>query len=343
MGDFTPRVVVDAKIVAHASPRWRGAKSEVDRVDKNQQLSVGRGDAVKQLIEQKLRKALAGSDLTFNFDVTYPDETAIPDNTVVIGSSGRGQTETIVAAKGDKRSNDPNFLRADIRVRIAHELQESVPRRVLHRYEQSTRTRFWYVSVDAGVTVGAVASGSYLLVKLRNQYSQTAIGHAVVGGAGVGFTGIPKFDKFISASGSFGDETSFVTTNEVDFSVFDGIAIRHTSAKAGVFLGGELAWLTFYRLSPGAASINVSSVSLGGEFGASASTGNGVLWLDKVPPAYVIQTYPTTEFDLYKSQWLAEHKLSVFFPTGSTTTLLPTSVTELDKFLSKAAADIHGS
>jgi outer membrane protein OmpA-like peptidoglycan-associated protein len=345
MSDVTARLVADVQITAHASPRWRGAKSEQERIARNQELSLRRGDAVKRLLTERLREALRGTNIKFEYDVGYVDESAIPDQTVVVGSQGRGQSESIVAARGDKSNNDPNFRRVDIRVRIAHELQEQVPRRVVNHYKHPTRSQFWYVSVAAGVTAAAVASVSYLIVKLRNNWganNQTATGHAIIGGAGVGFTGIPKFNKVLAASASFGPEASFYTTYDVDFDVFDGIGIRYTSAKAGIYFGYERGYLTFYGLGSGAESIDVSGWSGGGEWGASMSTGNGVLWLESVPPNYEIRSYTTTEFDLHKSQWIVDHETSVYFMTDSAD-LLPDGTKELNAFVAKVVRDLRGS
>src|SRR5579863_2016118 len=118
MPSIAPRLVVNVEIVGQASPRWNGANSEADRVENNRRLSVARADAVKNVVEQTLRKALVGHDLTFKYDVSYPDDTDIPDHTVVIGSSGRGEWDSIVAAGGDKRNNDPKYRRVDVRIRI---------------------------------------------------------------------------------------------------------------------------------------------------------------------------------------------------------------------------------
>lgn len=313
MNDTTLRLVADVQIVGQASPRWRGAHSEADRIEKNQRLSENRAAAVKRVIEPTLKHALARMNQTFQYDVSYPDDSAIPDNTVVIGASGLGQSDAILAAHGDKRNNDPNFRRVDVRIRIAQQLQENVPRRVVSAYKQSTKTRFWYVSVAAGVTV---AAGSLLFVQLRNQYDQTATGQAIVGGAGIGFTAVPGFDKGAKGSASFGDETPFYTSVPVGFEAFDGAGIRYTSASVGLFVGYELDYLTFYRLGPGAAHLSVGGVNLGAQIGASAISGNGVLWLDHLPPDYVIKNYARTEFETYKSSWISDHKVSLFFPTG---------------------------
>ena len=339
MGSHDPQLVVDVQIEGQASPRWRGAASEAERIENNQRLSEARSNAVEKLTEQSLKNSLAPADLKFQYNLSYPDNASVPDQTVLINASGKGQSESLPAAHGDRRNNDPNFRRVDVRVRVAHRLQENIPRRVTHNYEQSTRTRFWYVSVAMGVSAADIAYAALLFVKLRNQYDQTAIGQALVGGAGVG-TGLPSFGKRIPhASAGFGGETSFYTDVPVDFSAFDGIGIRYTSASAGIFLGYKLSWLTFYGLGEGAASISMRGASLGAQFGGQLATGNGVLWLDSVPTGYVTQSYTQTEFDTYKSLWVTDHKAALYFATGSADVLADDRVT-LGNMLTQVAKDV---
>ena len=59
MNDITPRLVVDVQIVGQASPRWRGASSEADRIENNRRLSENRAAAVKAVVERTLKSALA--------------------------------------------------------------------------------------------------------------------------------------------------------------------------------------------------------------------------------------------------------------------------------------------
>jgi hypothetical protein len=206
---------------------------------------------------------------------------------------------------------------------------------------QSTKTTHWYVSVAAGVTVAKEASGSLLFVQLRNQYGQTAVGQAVVGGVGVGFTGVPGFDVGAKATASFGSETPFTTSYPVGFEAFDGVGVRYTSLSVGVFVGYELSYLTFYGLGPGAAALSVGGVNLGAQIGASGSIANGVLWLNNLPPNYLIKNYSRTDFDRYKSSWISEHKVSLFFPTESFELLVDDRV-KLGDALDMTVKDIVG-
>jgi hypothetical protein len=119
MGDMYKQIVVNCMITAHASPRWKGARSEQQRVANNEQLALQRAEAVKKIIEQKLRNKLQDYSLKFLFDQTVSDEDSLPDNSVVIGALGRGQRDSIVAAKGNRSSDDEFYRRVDIDVRIA--------------------------------------------------------------------------------------------------------------------------------------------------------------------------------------------------------------------------------
>jgi hypothetical protein len=151
MGDVYKKLVVNCMITAHASPRWRGARSEQQRVAKNEQLALQRAEAVKKVIEQKLRDKLIGYSLEFFFDQTVSDEDSLPNNSVVMGAISRGQRDSIVAANGDRSNDDELYRRVDIDVRIARKLNEEIPTEVVHRYKQPTKSRFWYVSASAGI------------------------------------------------------------------------------------------------------------------------------------------------------------------------------------------------
>jgi hypothetical protein len=341
MPNIQPRLVVNVEIVGQSSPRWQGANSEANRVENNRRLSEARADAVKNVVEKTLRKALVGRDLTFQYDVSYPDDTHIPDHTVVIGSSGRGQSDSIVAARGDKRNNDQKYRRVDVTIRIAQELQQNVPRRVESTMQHSAKTRNWFISVAAGVTVADVAAGSLLFVQLRNEYGQTASGQAIVGGVGFGATVIPGFDKGAKAGASFGDEAAFTTTDPVTFDAFDGAGLNYTSASAALYFGYEVDRLGFFNLGPGAMNISVGGPSVGAQLGASVMSGNGVLWLNNLPPNYVIKTYSHAAFDRIKLPWLGEHKVALFFATGSFDLLVDDRV-NLGDALDQTVKDIVG-
>jgi hypothetical protein len=341
VNDITPRLIVDVQIVGQASPRWQGANSEAQRIENNQRLSEARARAVMLVVKRDLNKALASMRLKFQYNLSYADDSATPDNTVVIGTSGRGQSDAILAARRDRRNNDPQYRRVDVRIRIAQELQEFLPRRAVIAYDDPTDTEFWYVSVAAGITIAAVASVSLILVQLRNQRGQIATGQAVVGGGGFGATLVPGFDVGLKAGASFGPETSFYTSNPVGFKAFDGVGVEYASMSAGLYFGYEVSRLTFYRLGPGAANISVGGPNLGAQLGGSLSFGNGVLWLNEVPPNYVISSYTQTDYDRYESSWLSEHRASLFFPTGSSE-LLVDDRANLGDALDKTVQDILG-
>ncbi len=342
MSPYAPQLVVDVQIVGQSSPRWASATSEGDRVANNQRLSDARSQAVERLIEQNLKKALAPANLTFQYNQSYPDNSSVPDQTVLVDASGRGQSESVLAAHGDRRNNDPKFRRVDVRIRIAHRLQEDVPRRVVRQYQRSSKTKHWFVSVAAGVSIAYVVSGSLLFVKLRNEYGQTAVGQGLIGGAGIGVSLVPGFGKIPHASASFGHETAFHTDVPVGFEVFDGIGINYGSVSVGLFGGGRVALLSFYKLGWGAKFIFLKGLTLGAQAGAQIADGNGVLWLDSVPPDYVIQRYSRTEFDRYKSLWVTDHRTAIFFATGSAEVLVGDKL-KLDDVLVKTVTDVFAT
>jgi hypothetical protein len=340
LDDTFQQLLANCQIVGHASPRWKGAQTEKARIANNDVLADQRGVAVKKLFEPALRKALRGYAVQFRYDLSVADDDNLPDQqTMVIGTGGRGQRETIIAAKGNKFANDPQYKRVDLSVSISKKTTESFEDRVLHRYDAPTKTKFWYVSVAAGVGVYAGAGCSYLFIKLRNMYDQEASGSAYVCGGGVGWT--PKaldFRKWF-ASASFGDEASFYTDDDVSFEDFHLRRIRYTSATIAVFGGYNWSYISFSNMGSGAQSISVGGPSLGGtDIGAAANVNTGLLFLFNYPPDYISRTFYLSELKKNTSQMKTRHNLTVYFPTQSA---VPSgSLSEIETFAAEVANDI---
>lgn len=140
-------LLVDCQIIGHASPRWKTAKTEQQRIENNQVLALKRANAVQQYFETQLRKNLSKFSLKFRYNQTFANDDAVPSGTVVIGTQSRGQQDSIVATGGNKKSVDPNYQRVDLSIRIARKTTEIYPTKVKHVYNQYTKTKFWYVSV----------------------------------------------------------------------------------------------------------------------------------------------------------------------------------------------------
>jgi len=346
MGHVHKKIVVNCMITAHASPRWRGARSDQQRVANNEQLALQRAEAVKKIIEQKLRNKLADYSLEFYFNQSVIDEEGLPDNSVMIGAIGRGQRDSIVAARGNRSNNDELYRRVDTEVRIARKIEEDIPTEVVHRYKQPTRSKFWYVSTSAGIGLHVGAGVNVIFVELRNLY-QKATGIAYASGVGVGLSGIGHLISTMSktellraaASASFGDEASFSTDREVGWSDFHGRRIRYTSASIQIVFGGEWSYLSFSNMGKGAQSIPVGGLSIAADASLSASTGVGLLYLFDVPADWVVQRYNATEWHTHTSRWITSHSLPIRFATGSSD--LRQSMPIIDEFVGKISQDFR--
>lgn len=342
-----PKIIVDCLITAHASPRWKAARTEQDRVVKNEQLARERGQKIKTVIEQQLRNNLSDYSLNFQFDQSVSDEDSLPDNTILIGDISRGQRDSIIAAGGNRSNDEAKYRRVDVAVRIGRKTEEFVPTEVVHKYNQPTKTKFWYVSVGGAVGLHVGAGVNILFVELRNMWDQKATGVAYAAGVGVGISGIGEAiskmtkDELLraAASASFSDETSFYTDKEVGFNDFHVRRIRYTSAGIQFIVGAEASYITFSNMGKGAESIQVGGVSLAADAGVSLSTGTGLLYLFNVPSDWIIQQHKMTEYDRYTSEWVTNHSASISFASGSsdTTRLLP----DISKFTTKVSTDFR--
>lgn len=324
MSGIRTKAIIDCKITAHSSPRWRGAPNDRQRIAQNDLLARKRGEAVKGIIEMMLKAKLGDYSPEFRFDQTVTNDESLPNNTVVIGSLSRGQHDSIVAAKGNRMNNEEKFRRVDVEVRIARKTEEDIPSEIVHKYNQPTTSKFWYVSTSAGIGLHVGAGVNVIFVQLRNLY-QSATGVAYAAGAGVGLSGmgelIGKMGKQAllraSASASFGDEASFSTDNEVGWNDFHGRRIRYTSASAQIVFGWEWSYISFSDMGSGAQSIPVGGGSIAADAGASMSTGVGLLYLFNPPPDYEVMQYKSTQFDTHTSNWETKHAVSIYFDTGS--------------------------
>jgi hypothetical protein len=277
-----------------------------------------------------LEKELGKFRLRFVENVSYAENTQ-PDHTAVIGSVGMGQRDSLPLARGNRTNDDAIFRRTDVSVRVARSAQESVPTKVQKRWERSTKSKFWYVSVGVSASVTAVAGFEFFRVKLRNNKGDEASGSvaAVAGGVGLKYSASPY---------SWTEEASFYIDKEVGFHDFHGKRVRYTSAGLVVGAGYSRAYITFYNMGPGAASLHVGGWSTGLQ--VSLDTSEGIFVLDSVPSDYTIDHYDETEWNEVRSDWITEHKLSVFFESGQST-LLPVRAGEIRAFATKLANDIR--
>ena len=346
MGDVHKKAIVECTITAHASPRWKAARNEQQRVLQNELLAKKRAEAVKRAIEQKLRAKLSDYHLDFRYDQSVVDDDSLPNNAVLIGSINRGQRDTIVAANGNRLNNEEKYRRVDVDVRIARKTEEDIPTQVVHKYNQPTKSKFWYVGVSAGIGLHVGAGVNVVFVELRNLY-QKATGVAYAAGVGVGLSGmgemISKMGKGellrAAASASFGDEASFSTDKEVGWADFHGRRIRYTSGSVQIVFGYEWSYISFSNMGDGAQSIPVGGGSIAADAGASLSTGVGLLYLFDVPDDWVIKQYTRTEMNTATSEWTTKHNLPIHFATGAAD--LMKTMPQIDDFTTKVAKDFR--
>jgi hypothetical protein len=325
-----PRFTVDCKIVGHASPRWRDAPSESQRVGRNDVLSLKRADAVEKAFETALTKELAGFSLKFLHDVSYADDSQ-PDRTAVIGTEGRGQRDSLLLAGGNRANDDAKYRRTDLTVRIARATQDAVPTKVRRRWGHTTKTKNWYVNVGAGASGGEGVTVTVARIKLRNMWNQEAEGSITTGGGGFG-------SPINVVVHSWSDEASFVTDRDVGFDDFHGCHVRYTSLGVTVILGRSWSYLTFWGLGSGAASIPVGGWNAGFDVGATLN--DGVLKLDRVPLDYQVDYYNTTEWNSIRSDWVTQHTFATYFADGEWA-LSYRTVNEISQFAADVARDIR--
>ena len=339
LDSVSARLLVECEIVGHASPRWRAARSEQDRVRNNDRLSQQRADALAGVFAKQLREHLKGYSLEFRYNQTVADANSLPQQTVLVGAAGRGQRESIVLAGGNKSADDQIYRRADLNVKVARMTQEEVPTVVTSK--TSSKHKWWYVGVGLTFSVGYGApTASFLRLKLTNFFGQTAEGSIVTGGGGWSY--LP-----FAAAKSWSDDSSFITNRPVEFNDFHGCHVQYNSASVpvGVFYAYNWSYLTFRGMGAGADSIPVGGWESGIDFGGTLN--EGILILDHVPPGYIITDQAGTVTN--KSEWITTHNLQVFFEDGkadlskSTTDLrsgLP-AVAGIMRFAAKVAADVR--
>src|SRR4029077_3014632 len=99
-----PQLTVQCTIIGQASPRWKSAASERERIQNNEILSQRRADAFMNEFKPALAKELGKYRLTFLENVSYADDLQL-DHTAVISSEGKGQRESLLLTGGDRKND----------------------------------------------------------------------------------------------------------------------------------------------------------------------------------------------------------------------------------------------
>ncbi len=292
------------RIVAHASPRWRGAPNAAEADRLNQELSQRRADEVRDRVERLMAKHGMGSA-----NVTYDTSVEPSDDTVELQSEARGSRETLAEAKGDRSANAMKYRRVDVIIdsnqRVSGTAGASRP--LLTR---STASRFWHVSVDMSAGGALGAAGSLLSLTLFNDMSdQSMTGKVFAGGGG------PKASLGASVS-IWSDPTGFSTDEPVNFQDFDGMWVRYTTVGANFFIGYEKSYISFVGMGSDAQSIDVGGWNTG-TVGIGGSVVAGPLSLDgSYPPTQLPIKDTDTTIVPYERNEGGEDVHKVLFETG---------------------------
>lgn len=314
------------QIIAHASPRWRGAQNAPDADRRNLELSQRRAEAVRWEVENLLAQHL-GTGASVDVDVTVVDE----DDTVGVKTEARGSRDTLPEARGDRFDDAQQRRRVDVIVdssqRVSGVAEAGRPLLTL-----PTASKFWHVSVDleAGGAVGA--AGSLLTLTLTNDRTgQTMEGRVWALGGG------PKASIGASAS-IWSDPTGFSTDAPLNFSDFDGTWVRYTTLGINLlFIGYEKSYISFVGLGSGAQSIDVGGWNTG-----TAGIGGSVV----AGKLSLVGPYPPTRIPIedsdkvsvpYERTESGKDVHRVLFATESAT-LSDLEVDVLDSFIASVVA-----
>ena len=316
---------VRVRIVAHASPRWRGARGAAAADRRNLELSQRRADAVHFEVEKLLAGHL-GAGASVNVDVRIEEQ----EGTVGVEQEARGSRDTLPEAKGDRSDNAQQGRRVDVIIESSQRISGSAgaSRPLLTR---PTASEFWHVSVDMSSGAAFVAAGGLLALTLSNDRTgERMTGNVLAGGIG------PKTSLGASRS-IWSDPTGFYTDEPKNFEDFDGKWIQYASGGVSLFLGYEWSYLSFLGFGSGAAQIDVGGWSAG-TAGIGGSTVYGPLLLQG---SYPPKDPPIKDSDKtvspYERTERGEDKHKILFPTESAT-LNDLEVDILDSFLASVVA-----
>lgn len=261
------------RIVAHASPRWKGAKDQKEADKKNLALSRARAESVRYVVEELLAKHAPNARLSFD-DLKIEE---LQDGEVTVDQKSRGSNDTLREAKGNRQDNDQKRRRVDVIIESDQTVSGTAKSSQPLNY-RSTASKFWYVDLkmQAGASVGA--AGSLVVIRLTNAMTgQSVDGTFFAGGGG------PKASIGVNY-GVWSDPTSFATDREVFFQDFDGIPITISTIGLNLFIGYELTSIKFWGMGKGAEDVDVSGFNVG-TVGLGGSVTSGKLSLDgPLPP-----------------------------------------------------------
>lgn len=329
------RPSIRLRVVAHASPRWRGARDADEADRRNLELSQRRAEAVAREARAIIGRTRGAFALVSERDVSGASRpspvqisTEVQPGVTSLLRDHRGSQDTLGEAGGRRVSDDPEFRRVD--VIIEWERKRSEQTRV--PITRSTLSRNWALSVEvtAGGSVGA--AGALLAIRLFNTMTKQSMdGQILAAGGGL------KAKLGVSQS-IWSDPTPFTTEDPMTFEEFDGNWIRYENSwEISAFLGYSRSYFSFSGMGEGAKNIDTGGWSVGAQGGAGGLT----LLTGKLA---LQGAYPPTEIAVPGSTKLvtrAERTVSggnmckLHFVTGDAT-LAPAERILLEEFLGAA-------
>ncbi len=297
------------KIVAHASPRWRGASGAADADRRNLELSQRRAAMVRRVVDEQLRRYLGQAGVS-GPSADFGIMVEVRPGTAEVSAEPRGSIDTLRDAKGARSNDDQQARRVDVIIGSSQKFSGlAVTKGPL--LMMSTLTKSWHVSVDMSAGASLGAAGTYLTLTLTNDKSKQSMkGHVTAGGGG------PKASLGANVS-IWSDPTGFTTEDPLTFEDFQDNWIRYTTVGLSIFIGYEATRLSFSGLGSGAKDLDVGGWNTGTVgLGGSAVTG----------PLRLEGAYPPTKIPIEGSDILVQryertargedmHK--VLFATGS--------------------------
>ena len=317
------RTVARIRIVGHASPRWRGARSAKAADENNWRLADQRADSARAEIAALLPGLLPGRDLIFEYEYRRSSEAesrepikALDEPAdVAVSVEGRGSTETLAEAGDRGRSaNDDPMRRVDVTVTLHSETETDVESDVERTETKPGATTDWSIWVAGEAGVGGFAKGGGILVQLRNEktgktglYAGYTLGGGLSIGVNVAKTSPPTFD-------------AFTTPEPMTFADFSGASFSITAAGAGIgafgFEGSRFEFLRFRGGQKVPKAVYDLSLSFGGIEANLGSFVEGKMWLTDTPSETYDETTRSTAMSTFESLDQTSSAHRVLFDTG---------------------------
>lgn len=295
------------KIIAHASPRWRGAHSTAQADRLNLELSKRRAAAVEaQVLEDFGRAFPQGTSVSV--DTVIDDQ---PDGTLGVKAEAHGDRDTLREAHGNRRDNAPGLRRVDVIIdtdqRISGLAGASKP-----ALRSSTASSFWHVKVEGVVGLSLGWTFETIILKLINDKTGESMQGEVKTKFGGGLRGAS------AKAGIGGSPKGFYTDHPVHFQDFDGVYVRLSTVGVSFVVGYSSTFISFVGMGSGAESIDIGGWSAGMQAGIGGSVASGKLHFSgRYPPTSVpIKGTDITQVP-YERLETGGYKYSVFFPTQS--------------------------